>query len=192
LATLPGYGDDAKKNREEARAIMKKLGYGPDNRLAVKVTTRNIAVYRDPAAILIDQLKEIYIDGELEMIETANWVPKLIRKDFKIGLNVLGTAVDDPDVVFYQNYVCSSARNYPGYCNPELDKKVDQQSMETDTEKRKKLVQDIDYQMQQELARPVIYHLREGTCWQPQVKNLTMMVNSQYNSWRFEDVWLDR
>jgi len=24
------------------------------------------------------------------------------------------------------------------------------------------------------------------------VKNLTMMVNSQYNSWRFEDVWLDR
>jgi len=192
LATLPGYGDDAKKNREEARAIMKKFGYGPDNRLAVKVTTRNIAVYRDPAAILIDQLKEIYIDGELEMIETANWVPKLIRKDFKIGLNVLGTAVDDPDVVFYQNYVCSSARNYPGYCNPELDKKVDQQSMETDTEKRKKLVQDIDYQMQQELARPVIYHLREGTCWQPQVKNLTMMVNSQYNSWRFEDVWFDR
>jgi peptide/nickel transport system substrate-binding protein len=192
LATLPGYGDDIKKNRDEARAIMTKLGYGPDKRLPVKISTRNIAVYRDPSAILADQLKEIFIDAELELVETANWVPKLIRKDFKLGLNVLGTAVDDPDVVFYQNYVCSSARNYPGYCNPELDKKVDEQSMEADPEKRKKLAQDIDYQMQQELARPVIYHLREGTCWQPQVKNLTMMVNSQYNSWRFEDVWLDR
>jgi peptide/nickel transport system substrate-binding protein len=192
LATLPGYSDDAKKNREEAKALMKGLGYGPDTRLSVKVSTRNLAVYRDPAAILIDQLKEIGIDGELEPIETANWVPKLIRKDFKIALNILGTAVDDPDVVFYQNYVCSSARNYPGYCNPELDKIVDQQSMETDPEKRKKLAQDIDYTMQQELARPIIYHLREGTCWQPQLKNMTLMVNSQYNGWRFEDVWLDR
>ena len=30
---------------------MKQLGYGPDNRLAVKVTTRNIPGYRDPAVI---------------------------------------------------------------------------------------------------------------------------------------------
>ena len=55
---------------------------GP-KRLPVKISTRNLAVYRDPAAILIDQLKEIYIDGELETVETANWVPKLMRKDYK-------------------------------------------------------------------------------------------------------------
>jgi hypothetical protein len=36
--------------------------YGPDNRLNVKVSTRNIAWYRDPATILIDQLKQ---SGEL-------------------------------------------------------------------------------------------------------------------------------
>src|SRR5215813_8361122 len=101
------------KNRQEAQAIMQELGYEPDNPLPVKISTRNTVVYRDPVAILIDQLKEISIDGELESVETANWVPKVIRKDFRIGLNVLGTAVDDPDVYFYQNYVCSSARNYP-------------------------------------------------------------------------------
>jgi peptide/nickel transport system substrate-binding protein len=192
LQQLTGYGPDVQKNREDARAMMRSLGYGPDNRLKVKLASRNIAWYRDPAAILIDQLKNIYIDGELENIETANWVPKLIRKDFKLGLNVLGTAVDDPDVYFYQNYVCSSARNYPGYCNPELDKKVDQQSMESDPAKRRQLAQEIDFQLQQELARPIIYHLRAATCWQPAVKNLTLMVNSQYNGWRFEDVWLDK
>jgi len=27
---------------------------------------------------------------------------------------------------------------------------------------------------------------------QPQVKDLTIMVNSQYNGWPMEDVWLDR
>jgi peptide/nickel transport system substrate-binding protein len=27
---------------------------------------------------------------------------------------------------------------------------------------------------------------------QPQVKGVTIMVNSIYNGWRFEDVWLDK
>jgi peptide/nickel transport system substrate-binding protein len=31
-----------------------------------------------------------------------------------------------------------------------------------------------------------------ATCWQPQVKGLTMMVNGIYNGWRFEDIWLDK
>jgi predicted ATPase len=39
--------------------------------------------------------------------------------------------------------------------------------------------------------RPIIYHLRFATCWQPRVKGLSMMVNSVFNGWRFEDVWLD-
>ena len=99
---------------------MKKAGYGPDKHLTIKLSTRNIPVYRDPSAILLDQLKEIWIDGELELVETANWVPKLIRKDFTLGLNVLGTAVDEPDVYFYQNYVSASKRNYPGYQRPRV------------------------------------------------------------------------
>jgi peptide/nickel transport system substrate-binding protein len=63
------------------RIAMEKLGYGPNNRLGVTVSTRNTAGYRDPAVIAIDQMKEIYIDGTLEPIETANWFPKVIRKD---------------------------------------------------------------------------------------------------------------
>ena len=192
LQSLPGYTGEVQKNREDARALMQKAGYGPDKRIPVKISTRNLAVYRDPAAILIDQLKEIGIDGELETVETAQWVPKLIKKDYKVGLNVLGTAVDDPDVYFYQNYVCSSARNYMGYCDKGFDKMVDQQSVEADPAKRKKLVWEIDHKLQEDLARPIIYHLRAATCWQPEVKGLTMMTNSQYNGWRFEDVWLDR
>ena len=46
--------------------------------------------------------------------------------------------------------------------------------------------------MRDEAVRPQIYHLRLGTCWQPQVKNLTLMTNSIYNGWRMEDVWLDK
>src|ERR1700692_4370755 len=41
LKTIPGYGPDVHKNRAEARSIMAKLGYGPDQRLKIKVSTRN-------------------------------------------------------------------------------------------------------------------------------------------------------
>ncbi len=192
LQTLPGYGPDVEKNRADARKIMEKLGYGPDKRLAVKVATRNVATYRDPAVILIDQLKQIYIDGELDTVETANWHSKVTRKDYMVGLNATGSGVDDPDQQFYENYACGSARNYTGYCNKELDKEFDQQSAETDQGKRKKLVWEIDRKLQEDGARPIIFHNIGATCWQPYVKGLTMMVNSIYNGWRFEDVWLDK
>ena len=192
LESLPGYGPDVQKNRAEARDLMKKLGYGPEKRLPLKVSTRNLNSYRDPAVILIDQLKEIYIDGELDTIETANWHAKVTRKDYSVALNGTGSGVDDPDQQFFENYACGSDRNYSGYCNPELDKEFDRQSMEPDQEKRKKLVWEIDRKLQEDGARPIISHNLGATCWQPQVKGLMMMVNSIYNGWRMEDVWLDR
>jgi peptide/nickel transport system substrate-binding protein len=191
LEQLPGYGPDVQKNRDEARALMRSLGYGPEKRFPVKVATRNIAWYRDPAAILIDQLKEIWIDGELETVETANWVQKLVRKDFTVAMSLSGSAVDDPDTQLYENYSCRSSRNYTG-CSPELDAMIDRQSAESDPAKRKELVWQIERKLVADAVRPIIFFMRQGTCWQPEVKGLTLMENSIFNSWRMEDVWLDR
>ncbi len=192
LATLPGYDPDIAKNRAEARKIMEKLGYGPNNRLSVTVSSRNIPAYRDPAVILIDHMKEIYIDGILESVETANWFPKVMRKDYTIGINGTESGVDDPDQQFYENFVCGAVRNYTGYCNKEVDKLIDRQSAEADIEKRKQLVWQIERRLAEEGARPIIFYPRGGTCTQPYVKGLTTMVNSIYNGYRMEDVWLDR
>ena len=192
LRSLPGYDPDVAKNRAAARLIMEKAGYGPAKHLAVTVSTRNIPAYRDPAALLISQLREIYIDADLDPVDTTQWYPKILRKDFTVGLNVSETGVDDPDQQFYENYVCGSDRNYTGYCNPEVDKLTDRQSMEADPEKRKQLVWEIERKLIEDVARPVIFYPRGATCHQPEVKGLTIMVNSIYNGWRFEDVWLDR
>ena len=190
LEALPGYDPDVQKNRGEAWQIMQRLGYGPDKRLKVKISSRDIPPYRDPAVILIDQLK-VYIDGELETIDTTNWFPKIMRKDFTVGLNLTPGFVDDPDPAFYANYVCGAEANYNGNCNPEVDKLVDQQSAESDTRKRKKLVWEIERKLSEEGAWPVIFYGRGATCWQPYVKGLTIADNTIFNSWRMEDVWLD-
>src|SRR5229473_3180072 len=186
LKTLPGYDPDVAKNRAEARKIMERLGYGPDKRLAVKVSIRNIAVARDPAVILIDHLKEIYIDGELDTVDTTNWYPKVLRKDFTVGQVVSENALDDPDQQFYENYVCGAERNYGGYCNPDLDSLVERQSMEGDPEKRRQLVWQIERQLAEDGVRPVIYYPRAAICLQSRVKGMTLMVNSIYNGSRLE------
>jgi len=190
LATLPGYGPNVAANRAEARKLMERHGYGPDHRLAVKVATRNIAQYRDPAIILIDQMKEIYIDGELDAVETANWFPKIARKDYMVGANLSGSGVDDPDAYFFEHYACDSERNYTNYCNSELERMYEQQSIEPDQNKRKPLVWEIDRRLQEDAARPMIFNYRLGTCRSRAVHGITIMVNSLFNGWRFEDAWL--
>ena len=114
LKTISGYNPDTEANREKARSIMREFGYGPDNMLELKVSTRNIAVYRDPAVILIDHLKQIYINATLETVETGSWHSKIVRRDYQVGMNITGLGVDDPDAQFFENYACTSERNYTG------------------------------------------------------------------------------
>ena len=136
LATVAGYGADHEKARAEGRKIMGELGYSADKPLKIKVSTRNIPTYRDQAVILIDHLKQVYIQGELEPLDTAVWYNRMARKDYTVGLNVQGVGIDDPDVVFYETFSCGSERNYTNYCSPEIEKLFEQQSRMPDNEAR--------------------------------------------------------
>jgi len=151
LKTLPGYDPDVENNRADARRLMGRLGYDSANRLKIKLSVRDLPFLRDPAVILIDQLKEVYIDGELETIDTTNWLPKVMRKDYTVGLNGQGSGVD-PDLSLNLAYRCGGELNYNGYCSPEVDKLIDRQSIEADTQKRKKLVWEIERKLAEDGA----------------------------------------
>jgi len=56
-----------------------------------------LKAHSDPAVIWLTSSRRPIIDGELDPIETANWFPKIYRKDYNIGLNLTGVGVDDPD-----------------------------------------------------------------------------------------------
>ena len=43
--------------------------------------------------ILIDQLKKVYIDADLEPIDSSVWYNKIAKKDYQIGMNLTGVAV---------------------------------------------------------------------------------------------------
>ena len=192
VASLTGYGSDTEKNLRDAQAVMEKLGYSDAKPLQIKIQTRNLPTYRDPAVILTDQLKKIHITGELDILDTPRWYARLAKKDYTIGLNVTGVSVDDPDGNIVENYSCKSERNYTQYCNAEVDQLLAAQSRELDKDKRKKIVWDIERLLVDDAARPIIISSVAANCWQPYVRNYTPHDNSQYNSLRFEEVWLDK
>ena len=118
--------------------------------------------------------------------------PRLTRRDYPFALSLTGSGLDDPDSNFYVGYTCGAQENFNGYCNPEVDKMIDRQSLEPDQQKRRDLVWEIERKLAEDGARPIIFYARAGTCWQPYVKGFTIMVNSIYNGWRMEDAWLDK
>jgi peptide/nickel transport system substrate-binding protein len=70
---------------------------------------------------------------------------------------VTETGLDDPYQMFYEHYFCGSERNYTGYCNAEVDRLIDQQSVQTDTGKRRQTVWQIEY-LAEDGRRPIIFH----------------------------------
>lgn len=192
LESLPGYGPDTAKSLNEARAIMQKLGYGESKPLRLKIQTRNLVTYRNPAVLMIDQLKKIHIDAELEILDSTQWYARLTKKDYTLALNGMGVAVDDPDGNIVENYACGSERNYTQYCDAKVDKLLSDQSREMDRDKRKTIVWEIEKFLVEDTARPVIQFSVAGNCWQNYVKNYVPHDNSQYNYVRYEEVWLDK
>ena len=192
--TLPGYGADVESEPRRRRASScRRPATAPTSTSTIKLSTRNLAVYRDPGAILLDQLKEIWIDGELELVETANWVPKLIRKDFTLGAQRARHRGRRP-----RRRISTRTMSAPRSATTRLQRPRIRQAgrpaiAEADPEKRKKLVQDARLQAAAGARRG----RSSTTCaprpaGSPQLKGVTLMVNSQYNGWRLEDVWLDR
>jgi peptide/nickel transport system substrate-binding protein len=190
LAGLPGSGDPAKQ-KTDARQLLAEAGFGPGKPLRMTVSTRAIAQYIDMATFVIDQIKQIGVETTLEQVESAVWFAKLTRGEYELGANLTGVSVDDPDSNFYENYYCGSPRNYSQYCNPDVDKMIDEQSQTLDQVKRRRLVAEIQKRLELDGARPILGWTNDYYAMWPYVKNLVPH-QSVYNYGRFQEVWLDR
>jgi peptide/nickel transport system substrate-binding protein len=190
LHALPGYRSAA-QDKAEAKKLLAAAGYGPGKPLRVELTTRAFAIYIDLASFVADQLRQVGIEATVKQIETSQFFPALTRRDYLIGANLTAAAVDDPDVYFYENFKCGTARNYTDYCSEQVDRLIDQQSQELDRDKRMKLVWEIQRRLEADVARPMLGWRNEYFTRWPHVRNLVPH-HSLYNYGRLQDVWLDK
>jgi len=187
---LPGYGDPV-RDKAEARRLLAEAGYGPGKPLKVTVSTRAWDVYVDVANWVLDQIRQVGIEGTLETVETGVWYGRLGRREFQIAINVTGVAPEDPDGNLIENYTCGSQRNYTDFCSKEIEALIVQQSQELDPAQRLKLVHEIDRRLQIEVARPILDHKLDAFMHWPHVKGL-LPHNNINNFGRMQDVWLDK
>ena len=185
-ADLGPAGDKA-----AARQLLASAGYTASNPLRVEMVTRNLAIYRDMAAFVLSELKQVGVEATLRSIDTVEWFAIASRKDFQIGANISGYGIDDPDSNFFEHYTCRSARNYTGYCDEETEKLIEAQSQELDLKKRLVLVQRIQKKLEDDAARPMLSWRYDDYAHWPYVKNLIPR-HSIYSYGRMQEVWLDR
>ena len=131
--------------------------------------------------ILIDQLKKIYIDGELEVVDTTIWHPKVTRGDYSVGLNLTGVAVDDPDVNFVENYTCKSERNYTQYCNTEVESSSPSSRRRPTSKSASRSCGRSSASLPRTWRGRSSISGAPATCWHPHVKGFVLHQNSIYN-----------
>jgi peptide/nickel transport system substrate-binding protein len=190
LVALPGYGKAAEM-KDQARKLLREAGITPQNPLKVEVGVRAIAIYLDMASFVVNELKQVGIEGTLKQVETAQWHPMATRGEYQIGANLTGLGTDDPDANFYENYACGSPRNYSQYCSEEMMKAFERQSQELDIKKRVAMVIDIQKRLEQDAPRPILAQRLDYFAHWPHVKGLVAH-NNVYNFPRFTDVWRDK
>ncbi len=193
LEAVPGFGKDVERNRAEARKLMAEAGYGPNNKLKVNYIVRmSTQLFLLNSSLVADQLRSIYIEGDIEQKEYTMFTGAIIKGAYTLAFETTGTALDDPDVAFYEAYACASIRNYSKYCDRAVEAKIDEQSATVDPVKRKKLVQELDLKLQQDIARPILYQQLSTACRQPYVKGYVQSFNGIYTHNRLEDAWMDK
>jgi peptide/nickel transport system substrate-binding protein len=193
VQAVPGYGTDVEMNRTEARKLMAEAGYGLHKKLKLTFLVRqSLPVYLRNITLVADQLRTIYIEGNIAQKEYTLFDGAIIKGAYTLAYHQTAPSADDPDVALYENYLCNSERNYTKYCNPAIEAKIHEQSATVDAKKRKQLVQQIDLMLLQDMARPALYQGMSGTCWNPYVKGYVKASNGIYNHNRFENVWLDK
>ncbi len=193
LEAVPGFGKDTERNRAEARKIMQELGYGPKNKLNTTYIVRlSSPEWLMGASLVADQLRSIYIEGEIEQKEYSVLQGAYMKGAYTMAYHHPSASVDDPDVTFYQHYKCGSMLNYTHYCNREVDANIDEQSSTVDPVKRKQLVQALELKLQQDSIQPILYQHMSTACWHPYLKGYVKGANGIYTHHRMEDVWMDK
>ena len=163
LQKIAGFSTDNAAAVTEAKKLLADAGV---SNLSFNFHNRNITTPYEPVAIfLINEWKKIGVTATHTVKETAAYQADLRNKNFDVGLSFNCDFFDEPDLQlakFVSVSKVGAAFNESHYNDENLDKMIEAQARETDPEKRKKLVWDIERYAMGEKAYmfPVIWWYR--------------------------------
>lgn len=138
---LPGYGDVA-ANRLEARRLLADAGF-PDG-FSTTIHTRANPFFQTLSEFVAGQLAEVGINARVTPVEAVAYQEKIVSGDFAMIGHSHSFSLDDPDSILPSHYSCGGAENFPGLCDPGLDRLIQRQSREVDERLRRELLNEIE------------------------------------------------
>src|SRR5438876_1469522 len=188
LEKLAGYGHDIKKNREEAKRLLKEAGV-PDG-FSFTFKNRGIPMPYEPVGVwLIDQWRQIGLNVKQEVIEAASYYGVLKRGDFDVTMDFQCGFIMEPDLDLVR-FISTSDANYGKHADKVIDDLFHRQATATDPEERKKIIRAFEKRLLDEEAH-VIYTLQ----WHriiphnAKVKGWTITPSHYLNN-QLDTVWL--
>jgi peptide/nickel transport system substrate-binding protein len=144
LNKLAGYWTDVEKSRAEARKLLKEAGV-PEG-FQFTFTNRGIPMPYEPLGVwLIDQWRRVGLNVKQEVLEAAAYFGPLRKGDFQVAMDFQCGYIVEPDLDMYKFLSTDrNPANYGRYKDPVLDQLYDQQSRETNSEKRKAIVRQFE------------------------------------------------
>ena len=188
LEKLAGYGHDIKKNREEAKRLLKEAGV-PDG-FAFTFKNRGIPMPYEPVGVwLIDQWRQIGLNVKQEVIEASQYHGLLKRGDFDVAMDFQCGFIVEPDLDLVR-FLTSSDANYGRHTDKVIDDLYHRQAQASDPEERKKVLRQFEKRLLDDEAH-VIYTLQ----WHriiphsAKVKGWTITPSHYLNN-QLDTVWL--
>jgi peptide/nickel transport system substrate-binding protein len=152
LNKLAGYWTDAAKSRAEAKKLLKEAGVPEGFSFTFK--NRGIPMPYEPLGVwMIDQWRQVGLNVKQEVIEAAAYFGVIRKGDFEAAMDFQCGYIVEPDLDMYKFLSTDrNPANYGRYKDPVLDQLYDQQSRETNVEKRKQIVRQFEKRLLDEEA----------------------------------------
>jgi peptide/nickel transport system substrate-binding protein len=143
MLKLPGYRQPKAQDVAEAKRLLGEAGYGSGLKTTIgfSTSTESQPAY---AEVVQAQLKQIGIDATLQPWDNATYTQRRVKPDHDI-LVVSEGSFSAPGSVAYANFYSTGVYSKPtGIKDPDLDKLIDSQAVEFDSDKRGVIFQQIE------------------------------------------------
>jgi peptide/nickel transport system substrate-binding protein len=134
---------DRKRDIEKAKSLLKESGF-PQG-LKIRAQLRRGA--EGELQLFQKQLKDVGIDLSFEVLDAAAYTAKQFQGEFEL-IAQGGSTDPDPDMAYYPDYHCEKPDpeaklkrviNIAGYCNPAVDRLLDEGRRSVDKKQRAKV-----------------------------------------------------
>lgn len=190
LRSLPGYLKPKDEDLAEAKSLLSAAGFG-DGFDSTISTTESFG-FGKVAQVIQAQLKKVGINANIEIVEFGALVKRITEGDYRMVV-ISGLAGADPDQQLYPFYHTGGGYNNTGYSVPDTDRLLEQQRAETDVDRRKEMIVDLQRRLIEQPGGNMWLTCRGAlVATYPYVRNFVPVSGSIFAFYNLENVWLDK